>query len=51
MSAVTMTKSQEKKSQNYFLMTMIITMWLVISRKSNFEKMATAPYAGKNDGF
>ena len=29
MSAVTMAKSQEKKSQNYFLMTMIITMWLV----------------------
>ena len=21
------------------------------SRKSNFEKMDTAPYAGKNDGF
>ena len=41
-SAVSLAKSHEKKCQDYFLVT---------KRNLNFEKMDTAPYAGKSDGF
>ena len=49
---MTIVKSHEKKRQNNFPMTMIITMYLVKCRQNlNFEKMVTAVYTRKNDGF